>query len=465
MKEGRTLSLRPGPLEAARISLPTEAGEFEARAFETPTGSTHLALVRGDIGGTGPVLVRLHSECLTGDALGSRRCDCGVQLSMSLRAIAAEGRGVLLYATGHEGRGIGLVNKLRAYRLQDVGADTVAANKRLGLPADGRDYSEAVSVIRALGVRSVRLLTNNPAKVDAVRAGGIDVEEVLPLPVSPHLRNVHYLRTKERRMGHRSPGGADVDPGADPLGIRAIDATALLGPGRSPDWRPFVVVKYAQTLDGRIATAAGDSKWISGSEERRLSHALRAACDAVLVGIGTVSSDDPQLTVRLVPGASPVRVVLDTALRIPDQAQVLDEAAWTVVVTTDRSSPARRLELQSRGVAVPVMRRSPAGVDLVAALRWLQGSGVRSVLVEGGSRVITSMLQGGLVDRLIVSVAPTVIGAGREAVGDLGVTRVSDGFHLDEPRVHRIGQDVVISGNVRYGDAEPSEEAAGQGPV
>src|SRR5439155_11590155 len=148
------------PREVARVTLPTPAGEFDTRAFGCDDGFVYVAMVKGDVVGGRGVPVRVHSECLTGDALGSLRCDCGPQLRASLRAIAAEGRGVLLYATGHEGRGIGLVEKLRAYVLQDGGgADTVDANERLGLPADGRDYGGAAAVLRAVGVRSVRLMT------------------------------------------------------------------------------------------------------------------------------------------------------------------------------------------------------------------------------------------------------------------------------------------------------------------
>jgi GTP cyclohydrolase II len=442
------------PLEAARVPLPTEAGEFDVRAFETSGGFVYLALVRGEIGDGRSVLARLHSECLTGDVLGSRRCDCGIQLQISLRAIAAAGRGVLIYATGHEGRGIGLINKLRAYMLQDLGSDTVSANREMGLPVDGRDYADAAHVLRSVGVRSVRLMTNNPDKEAAVRAGGIDVEAVIPLPVSPHVRNRGYLRTKERHLGHSGLNGSRPPEPLVPVG--PDDPAELLGDVRPPPGRPYVVVKYAQTLDGRIATASGDSKWISGDEERKLSHALRAACDAVLVGVGTVLADDPQLTVRMVPGASPMRVVLDSTLRLPARARVLDQAAWTVVVTTARSSPVRRMELQSQGVGLTVVPPGPGGgIDLRAALEKLRAMGVRSLLVEGGARVITSALSEGLADRLVVGIAPTLIGAGTEAVGDLGIDTIGQGLRLSNRSVRRVGDDILIAGDVRHDPAHP----------
>jgi 3,4-dihydroxy 2-butanone 4-phosphate synthase/GTP cyclohydrolase II len=172
--------------------------------YEVPlTGEHHVALVYGEIDPAEPVLVRVHSECLTGDALGSTRCDCGQQLAFAMRAIAAEGRGILMYLR-QEGRGIGLINKVRAYRLQDQGLDTVEANLALGLPADNRDYSIGAQILRDLGARKLRLITNNPAKLAGMEAFGLEVVERVPVPfdIMYHERNMQYLSTKAERMGH-----------------------------------------------------------------------------------------------------------------------------------------------------------------------------------------------------------------------------------------------------------------------
>src|SRR5215468_10657919 len=187
--------------------LPNAHGVWRALGYrDSVTGTEHVALVLGDLGdGTG-ILARVHSECLTGDVLGSRRCDCGTQLDAAMAAVAAEGRGVVCYLRGHEGRGIGLLSKLRAYLLQDGGADTVDANLELGLPADARDYSIGAQILADLGVRSVRLLTNNPAKVAGLAACGIEVTGMVTLPVEPTQENLRYLTAKRDRLGHRIDG-------------------------------------------------------------------------------------------------------------------------------------------------------------------------------------------------------------------------------------------------------------------
>lgn len=433
-----------GVRELARLVLPTQFGEFEARAFEVSSGLVYLVLIKGDVGCGGTVLTRLHSECLTGDALGSLRCDCGVQLRLALRRIATEGRGLLLYATGHEGRGVGLVNKLLAYVEQDRGADTLDANRRLGLPVDARSYDDAAAVLHAVRVGSVRLLTNNPAKVRGLCAAGISVERMEPLQTAAHHRNLGYLRAKQRRLGHVAPLGhlPDTAPSAPP------DVTGLLGKVDPPSDRPYVVVTYTQTLDGRIATAVGDSTRFSGEEQRCVCHALRAACDAVMVGVGTVLRDDPQLIVRLVPGTSPLRIVLDSTLRMPSTARMLDGGPVTVVLTTGRAAQSDRERLQALGAGIRVVPAGPAGVDLPAALGVLREIGVRTLLVEGGARVITALLGARLVDRLIVGTSAKIIGAGIEAVGDLGITRMTQGISLRNRCMHVTADDVITAWDV-----------------
>jgi 3,4-dihydroxy 2-butanone 4-phosphate synthase / GTP cyclohydrolase II len=196
----------------AEAKIPTAHGEFRAVGYESVLdGIDHVALVKGDIGSGEDVLVRVHSECLTGDVFGSRRCDCGPQLDAALQAVAAEGRGVVLYVRGHEGRGIGLMHKLQAYQLQDTGADTVDANLELGLPADARDYGTGAQILVDLGIRTMRLLTNNPAKRVGLEGYGLEIVGRVPLPAHPTKENLRYLQTKRDRMGHDLPGLADFE--------------------------------------------------------------------------------------------------------------------------------------------------------------------------------------------------------------------------------------------------------------
>ncbi|MFB8211817.1 bifunctional 3,4-dihydroxy-2-butanone-4-phosphate synthase/GTP cyclohydrolase II [Streptomyces sp. NPDC056010] len=199
-------SNEPTVRREAEVRLPTRFGAFTAYGYRsTVDGVEHVALVHGDIGDGEDVLVRVHSECLTGDIFASERCDCGPQLHASMERITDEGRGVVVYLRGHEGRGIGLLSKLRAYELQERGVDTLDANLELGLPADARDYAAGAQILADLGVRSLRLMTNNPDKTAALTRHGLAVTGREPMPVQAGEHNLRYLRTKRDRMGHDLP--------------------------------------------------------------------------------------------------------------------------------------------------------------------------------------------------------------------------------------------------------------------
>ena len=196
----------------AEAKLPTEFGEFRGVVFESVLdGEQHIALVRGEVDALDNVLVRVHSECLTGDAFGSLRCDCGPQLHAALSLVADEGAGVVVYLRGHEGRGIGLGHKIRAYALQEDGKDTVDANLELGLPVDSREYGIGAQILVDLGITSMRLMTNNPTKYGGLEGFGLNITERVPLESRPTSHNIDYLRTKRERMGHLLEGLDDVE--------------------------------------------------------------------------------------------------------------------------------------------------------------------------------------------------------------------------------------------------------------
>ncbi|HEV8653934.1 MAG TPA: GTP cyclohydrolase II [Candidatus Limnocylindria bacterium] len=426
---------RPRETEAA-ASLPTRHGDLQIHVFRLGDETEVIALVHGEIAGDDPVLVRLHSECLTGEALGSLRCDCGEQLEAGLEGVGRADRGVLLYLR-HEGRGIGLFDKIRAYALQDRGLDTVDANVALGLPIDGRDYTAAAAVLRRLGVKRARVLTNNPAKLQALADHGIDVVERVPIEAPPNAVNVTYLRTKAHRMGHLLDGESFVSS----------------APGRNGHHaRPVVTVHYAQTIDGRIAARTGDAHWVSGESSLRLAHELRASHDAVMVGIGTVLADDPRLTVRLAEGRSPIRVIIDSKLRVPIAANVLtDRTARTIVATTPAAPQELARAIRDAGGEVLRAHADATGaVDLKDLLRRLRGIGIGSVLIEGGRGIITSALRDHIVDRLTVCIAPKVIGEGVAAVGDLHIDYLREALTFARARFVTCGEDLVFYGEPQW---------------
>ena len=214
---------------------------------------------------------------------------------------------------------------------------------------------------------------------------------------------------------------------------------------------PSVTIHYAQTLDGRIAARDGTSRWISGEASLRFAHELRAAHDAVMVGVGTIVADDPRLTVRLVPGRSPLRVIIDSTLRLPLSSHVAsDGAAMTLVATTSRADPARAAALMEREIEVLRVDASDDGrVALPVLLSALAERGIASVLLEGGRSLITSALRDGVADRLVVCVAPKILGTGIEAVGDIGTGRLDDALVFERVTTWRCGDDLIVDGTLQ----------------
>jgi len=397
--------------------IPAAEGTFQLSHYvDSRDHKEHLALVMGQVQHQQKVLVRVHSECFTGDVLGSQRCDCGEQLHQAMSLIAQEGQGVIIYLR-QEGRGIGLEQKLKAYNLQDQGYDTVDANLMLGHQADEREYSAAAAILRDLGIHSIRLMTNNPAKIDQLEQFGTLIEERLALASTVTEDNAVYLATKIQRMRHLlalplHANGHDHVRNHNSAGVNtAISHKLAALQNMALDHfkqheLPFVTLSYAQTLDGTIGSHRARNLRISGAESLVVTHQLRASHDAILIGIGTLLADDPQLTVRLVDGANPQPIILDSQLRTPLNARIWShpKAPWIATINTE--SPAARL-LHERGARLIQLPATPEGqVDLPSLFAYLGDAGIRSVMVEGGATVIASLIRQRLAHYAAITIAP-----------------------------------------------------------
>lgn len=438
--------------QMACARIPTEVGEFQLCLYQTnQDDKEHLALLLGDVVGQTDVLVRIHSECFTGDVLGSLRCDCGEQLQRAMSLVAARGAGIILYLR-QEGRGIGLVDKLRAYNLQDEGYDTVDANLMLGHQADERDYTVAAHMLRDLRVQSIHLLTNNPHKIESLQALGLPVTNRVSLPTTVNQENASYLNTKVARMRHLLDlAGAE---GRETGNGEAPSMPAELRPGTPSDQRPFVTLTYAQSLDGSIAARRDQQLLLSGAEAMQLTHQLRAAHQAILVGIGTVLADDPRLSVRLATGASPQPIIVDSHLRFPLAARLLAEGRRPVIAAAAAASAARQQALEAAGARVVRLPADAAGqVNLAALLAWLRQQEYASLMVEGGAAIITSFLTQALVNRLVVTVAPMLVG------GLTAVSALPQIARLRQGGWRQFGDDMVFWGEIRGPAADEKESA------
>lgn len=445
-----TSDLRQGVVRVVETVLPTRHATFRMLGYADEAGVDHVALVLGigdtdddvdnhEVDADQAPLVRVHSECLTGDTFGSRRCDCGEQLEAAQARIAEVGRGAIIYVRGHEGRGIGLLEKLRAYRLQDDGLDTVDANLALGHPDDLREYAQSAAILADLGLHRIRLMSSNPAKEEALRALGVDVVERSPLTLPDRPENAFYLATKRDRMRHDRPAWdswSELLEGRVPAATGEQDVE-LYGPLVAAGPR-LVIAQLGQSLDGFIASRSGDARFVTGPEDRARLHRMRALVDAVVVGAGTVVADDPRLTVRDVAGPNPVRVLLDPHARIQADAQVLQQSqAPTLWIVGDSASVPTELADH-----VSVLRLPGDGcAEPATVLDLLAERGLRRVLIEGGGRVVSSFVAAGVIDRLYLTTSALLIGDGVPGLRFDGRDQLADAVRGPSRRF-RLGDDL-----------------------
>jgi GTP cyclohydrolase II len=414
--------------------IPSKYGFFELSVFTTnQDNKEHLLCTFGSVYQADDILVRIHSECMTGDILGSLRCDCGEQLEISLSQIAMEGRGILIYLR-QEGRGIGLIDKLHTYNLQDQGHDTVDANLALGHKEDARSYEVAAHILKELQIQSIRLLTNNPKKIEALSQYAVKINGRSPINGSIHPHNAFYLLTKKQKMHHI---------------FNEMDLKELhkkCSPIIKKD-KPLVTLAYAQSLDGSISSKSKKRLLLSSQESLIMTHKLRSENDAILVGIGTVIADDPQLTVRHYPGKNPQVVILDSKLRIPFHAKVLKNAKKPIIFTTSQADPDKQKKLSQLDVTIVVTDPTPNGqINLHQVLEKLFLFGMKTLMVEGGRSVITHFIHENHVDKVSITIAPIFVGGA--SVLSKAVKKKLGFPQLKNILQYKLGKDTIIMADI-----------------
>ena len=436
------------------VRLLNPEGDFQLALYrDSRDDQEHLALFHGDLSGEENVLVRVHSECFTNDELNSHRCDCSAQLHTSMEKITENGAGIVIYLW-QGGRGIDLLNKVKTYNLQVAGYDTIDTNMQTDREADERSCEVAAEILKDLGVQSIRLLTNNPANIEGLQSAGIDVTERVPLETPPPAENRKHLREKQQRLAQLLDLDTDnFSPGTSSeteLVLKEIEAMMAVHLDGRVSRQPQITLSFAQSLDGSIAFTPGKQLTISGRQSMALTHGLRAIHDAILIGIGTVLSDDPQLTVRLNDGQDPQPVIVDSHLKIPPECQLLSNDVHPVIATTKQAPSQTMALLESTGAEVVVLPATENGqVDLTALMSHLKSKGIQSVMVEGGAGIITSFLNEKLVDIIVLTIAPQFLG-GLRGVGNLNVNDPTTPPGLRDLHHRQIGTDLIVWGKAYW---------------
>lgn len=357
----------------AETQLPTEFGTFRFRIYKNQLAQEVVAMISPMLNPNKAIPVRLHSACFTAEVMGSLKCDCKQQLDFALAHIAQH-TGVVIYLP-QEGRGIGLSNKIKAYALQESGSNTIEANSLLGLPVDDRSYEDAIAILHELGIQQIKLITNNPDKLAAMRSAGFAVESRIPVPTISNAHSVGYLETKRKQMGHLL---TDAD---------------LYHTNKNTDDRPYVHLNFAMDARGRMHEADGQACDLSCEQDWKRVHELRERYAAVVVGARTWTLDQPQLTARASrlgrqPKRQPDRVIF--AGRTP--CRIIPDARRSFVVGVADNPRANGIRINA------------ANRELETPLKALYQQGVTSMLVEGGLTLLQSFLRQNIVDQLTIYV-------------------------------------------------------------
>lgn len=435
-------------LQRLKARIPVSGREFYVYLYQDFDNLEHLALVMGDVRGKQNVLVRIHSECLTGEAFNSQRCDCGEQLKQSIQMISDDSLGIIVYLR-QEGRGIGLAKKLQAYNLQDNGYDTVDANIALGHKPDERDFTIAASILKDLGVKSIKLISNNPGKFKPLIDSGIVINSRIPILPRLTPENTLYIKTKISRMNHKIDfnGLSSSSPEREMI-LRYVVRKIRNHRYRN---RPFITLSYAQSLDGCISKDKNKSMVLSDEESMILTHQIRSIHDAILVGIGTVLTDDPQLTVRKVQGKNPQPIILDTNLKLPPNAKLLKETNSPWIISGKDSDVKKQKILEDLGAKVFRLPVKNNNIDLHRLISKLVNENIGSVMVEGGAEIISSFMVDKLADFVVSTVTPTIIGRGVRPLEQVPI-KMDKMISLQNAKYVQIGKDLIVFGVPRWID-------------
>lgn len=427
------------------VRLPVEIGEFHLHLFTDTMGKEHLALMKGEIREKENILTRIHSECLTGDLFGSRRCDCGPQLKQSMKMIEEEGEGLLIYLR-QEGRGIGLAEKLKAYNLQDQGLDTVDANLHLGHRSEARDYKAAADILKELGVVSIRLLSNNPDKIKSLTTNGISVSSRVPLPPSLTRENRRYLETKATRMDHQidfshlSPSTPEREE------ILRYVKRSMEGTADGSDL--FITLSYFQGLEGCVTHPLSGSDLIR--ENLLLMGQLRESHDAFLTDVHVVQSLSGAIHELFPDGYDSLPVIMDEELTLTteslaDSLPSPSEGPDAIILTKKQLVPADLEDHSPNDILILPIIDDDYQIDIKRLKQELADLGVRSLVVEGPQDVISGFLINREAHVIVSTVLPCFFGSGTECYTSRSDSSSGD-FCMDSFRFNSLGGELVYFG-------------------